>query len=413
MITSLFFRTSLLAISVSLVACGGGSGGSSNNDQSPDSADNSTDTPSAGDQNTDNSDTGNALSDSTWSAGNDRILGIGFNGNSDTPEVTMMKAAPVSGQDGDVFSIRSATYPATELSEIKSIDNLMDRRDFQDMDIMSYNNESYVVACQDGSDTTGYTSAVSLHIFKTSDTSKVAEIDLIGSNFEARECAELSAQFTQGTSDAMGAKVFYAGATQQTSGPSPLTRNDRVLEITLTIDTSLDMDASGAVMMDSLASLATASFGDKISGVTSWGARVYYTAYSGSSGLNFLAFKNTLASGSNPITVSSSANDPFVPGVAQQMLVKDMFVIPGEQATDFDHIYIVSDSYASGIVVAGYRPDVDLKQAMALSQDAAVENCSDVVTGVSDQGVGQKLWCHDATDSGNIIEVYSPVQPGN
>ncbi len=413
MITSLFFRASLLAISVSLVACGGGSGGSSNNDQSPDSADNSTDNPSAEDQNTDNSDTKNALSDSTWSAGNDRILGIGFNGNSDTPEITMMKAAPVSGQLGDVFSIRSVTYPNTELSEIKSIDNGADRRHFQDMDIMSNSGESYVVACQDGSDTSGYTSAVSLHIYKTADTSKVAEIDLIGSNFEARKCAGISAQFTQGTSDAMGARVFYAGATQQTSGPSPLTRNDRVLGVSLTIDTTLDVNAPGAVVMDSLTSLVTASFGDQITGVTSWNTRVYYTAYDDSLDFNILAFNNSSVSGSSAVVVSTLPSATFVPNVAQQMLVKDMFVVPGTLVTDFDTIYLVSDSGAPGIVAALYRPDLELTQAMTLSEDSGVQNCSDVITGVANRGVGQKLWCHDATDSGNIIEVYSPVHPGN
>ena len=171
---SFIFRAGILAFSVSLVACGGGSGGSSNTAQEP-----SDNTPSDNTDNTDNTDTPVVLSDTTWSAGTDRVLGRGFNGNSRCSEISMRKGAPVSGQDGDVFSIRSVTYPATELSEIKNIDNPTDSRDFQDMDVISHNNESYVVACQDGSDTTGYTSAVSLHIFKVSDTAKVAEFDLI------------------------------------------------------------------------------------------------------------------------------------------------------------------------------------------------------------------------------------------
>lgn len=412
MTTSLFSRASLLAITVSLMACGGGSGGSSSDDQGSDSADNSTDNPSGGDQNTDNTDTQIVLSDTTWSAGNDRILGIGFNGNSDTPEITMMKAAPVSGQIGDVFSIRSATYPATELSEIKNIDNLTDSRDFQDLDIMSYNNESYVVACQDGSDT-GTVSAASLHIFKTSDTAKVAEVDLVDGSVEARECSGISAEFTQGTNEAMGAVVYYAGATMTTSG-SPQYRYARVMKVELTIDTTANVDATDAVVLDDISTVTRASeVDDFMSGVTGFGDHVYYTYYDDSEETNNLVYAN---SGSSPVTVRNvdwSANDPFVTGVAQQMLVKDMFVIPGETTTDFDHIYMVSDSAASGIVVAGYRRDMNLKQAMMLSSDTSVQNCSDVITGISDQGVGQKLWCHDATDSGNIIEVYSPVHPGN
>ena len=401
--TSLIFRTSLLAFSVSLVACGGGSGGSSNTAQEP-----SDNTPS---DNTDNTDTPVVLSDTTWSAGTDRVLGLGFNGNSDTPEITMMKAAPVSGQDGDVFSIRSVTYPATELSEIKNIDNLTDRRDFQDMDVISHNNESYVVACQDGSDTTGYTSAVSLHIFKVSDTGKVAELDLIDGSIEARECSGISAEFTQGTNEAMGATVYYGGDTMTTSG-SPQYRYPRIMKVEITIDTTVDVDATDAVVMDSLTTVVRGDINDHISGVTGFGDHVYYAQYDDSEGTNNLGYANSASSPATVRNVDWSANDPFVTGVAQQMLVKDMFVIPGTTTTDFDHIYMVSDSDASGIVVAGYRRDMNLKQPMALSDDAATENCSDVLIGVSDQGIGQKLWCHDATDSGNIIEVYSPVHPG-
>ena len=405
---SFIFRAGILAFSVSLVACGGGSGGSSNTAQEP-----SDNTPSDNTDNTDNTDTPVVLSDTTWSAGTDRVLGLGFNGNSETPEITMMKGAPVSGQDGDVFSIRSVTYPATELSEIKNIDNPTDSRDFQDMDVISHNNESYVVACQDGSDTPGYTSAVSLHIYKTSDTSKVAEIDLVDGSVEARECSEISAGFTQGTNDAMGAVVYYAGATMTTSGSAQY-RYARVMKVEFTIDTTADVDATDAVVMDDISTVTRASeVEDFMSGVTGFGDHVYYTYYDDSEETNNLVYAN---SGSSPATVRNvdwSANDPFVTGVAQQMLVKDMFVVPGEATTDFDHIYMVSDSDASGIVVAGYRRDMNLKQAMTLSSDTLVQNCSDVITGVSDQGIGQKLWCHDATDSGNIIEVYSPVHPGS
>ena len=406
---SFIFRAGLLAFSISLVACGGGSGGSSSNDQNSD--DNSaTDTPSTDDQNTD---TQFVLSDTTWSAGTDRILGLGFSGDADTPEITMMKAAPVTGQDGDVFSIRSVTYPATELSEIKNIDNLTDRRDFQDMDVISHNNESYVVACQDGSDTTGYTSAVSLHIFKASDTTKVVEVDLVDGSVEARECSEISAGFTQGTNDAMGAVVYYAGATMTTSGSAQY-RYPRIMKVELTIDTTTDVDATDAVVMDDISTVVRASeVNDLMSGVTGFGDHVYYTYYDHSEETNNLVYANSASSPATVRNVDWSANDPFVTGVAQQMLVKDMFVVPGEATTDFDHIYMVSDSAASGIVVAGYRRDMNLKQAMTLSSDTSVQNCSDVITGVSDQGTGQKLWCHDATDSGNIIEVYSPVHPGS
>lgn len=412
MTTSLFSRASLLAITVSLMACGGGSGGSSSDDQGSDSADNSTDNPSAGDQNTDNTDTQIVLSDTTWSAGNDRILGMGFNGDSESPELTIMKGTPVSGQDGDIFSIRSVTYPSTELSEIKSIDNQADRRDFQDMDVMSYNDESYVVACQDGSDTTGYTSAVSLHIFKVSDTAKVAEFDLIDGSIEARECSGISAEFTQGVDDAMGVVVYYAGDTMTTSG-SPQLRYPRIMKVELTIDTTANVDATGAVVMDGISTVVRGDIADSMSGVTGFGDHVYYTIYDDSEGTNNLVYANSASSPATVRNVDWSANDPFATGVAQQMLVKDMFVIPGETTTDFDHIYMVSDSATSGIVVAGYRRDMNLKQAMTLAQDTSVQNCSDVITGISDEGVGQKLWCHDATDSGNIIEVYSPVHPGN
>ena len=409
MTTSIFFRTSLLAITVSLVACGGGSDGSSSNDQN--TADNSSaDNSAAGDQNTDNTDTQIVLSDTSWSAGTDRVLGLGFDGNSDTPEITMMKAAPVTDQDGDVFSIRSVTYPATELSEIKNIDNLTDRRHFQDMDVISHNNESYVVACQDGSDTTGYTSAVSLHIFKASDTTKVVEVDLVDGGVEARECSGISAEFTQGTNEAMGVTVYYAGDTMTTSG-SPLYRYPRIMKVELTIDTTVDVDATDAVVMDSLTTVVRGDINDHIPGVTGFGDHVYYAQYDDSEGTNNLGYANSASSPATVRTVDWSANDPFVTGVAQEMLVKDMFLVPGEASTDFDHIYMVSDSAASGIVVAGYRRDMNLKQAMTLSSDTSVQNCSDVVTGVSDQGIGQKLWCHDATDSGKIIEVYSPVHP--
>lgn len=412
MTTSLFSRASLLAITVSLMACGGGSGGSSSDDQGSDSADNSTDNPSGGDQNTDNTDTQIVLSDTTWSAGNDRILGMGFNGDSESPELTIMKGTPDSGQHGDIFSIRSVTYPSTELSEIKSIDNGNDRRHFQDIDVMSYNDESYVVACQDGSDTTGYTSAVSLHIFKVSDTAKVAEFDLIDGSIEARECSGISAEFTQGVDDAMGAVVYYAGDTMTTSG-SPQLRYPRIMKVELTIDTTANVDATSAVVMDGISTVVRDDIADSMLGVTGFGDHVYYTLYDDSEGTNNLLYANSASSPVTPRNVDWSANDPFATGVAQQMLVKDMFVVPGETTTDFDHIYMVSDSATSGIVVAGYRRDMNLKQAMTLAQDTSVKNCSDVITGISDEGVGQKLWCHDATDSGNIIEVYSPVHPGN
>lgn len=410
----------LFLTSVSLTGCGGGGSGSDstqydvtdNANDNPANDDNSTDGDnSTDDQSGDNEeDSPVILADTTWSAGADRILGVGFNGDSSTPEITMMKGTPVLEQDGDIFSIRSATYPNTELSEIKSIDNLMDRRDFQDIEIMVHNNESYVVACQDGSDTTGFTSAASLHIFKVSDPAKVAERDLITGNFEARECSGISAEFTQGTNDAMSAVVYYAGDTMQTSG-SPLIRYARILKAALTIDTTVDVDAGGAVVMNSLDTIVRGDVVDEFMGVASFGDHVYYAYYDDSEGTNNLGYANT---GVSPVTtrnVSFSASDPFVTGVAQQMLVKDMFVVPGQTTTDFDHIYMVSDSDASGVVVAGFRRDINVKRSMILSTDTATEHCSDVITGVSDQGVGQKLWCHDATDGGNIMEASSPVYP--
>lgn len=417
------FQYTLLAISISLTACGGGGGSSSGSDEelveNPSSDENPTDNQNdanddtndeANDQSSDNSDSPVILSDTTWNAGVDLFIGIGFDGNSETPEITMMKAAPVSAQDGDVFSIRSVTYPDTEFTEIKNIDNGMDRRDFQDMDILSHNDESYVVACQDGSDTTGFTSAVSLHIFKATDTSKVVEFDLIDGNIEARECSGISAEFTQGASDSMEAVIYYAGDTMTTSG-SPLYRYPRIMKVEFTIDTTIDVDATDAVVMDSISTVVRGDINDSMSGVVGFGDHVYYAYYDDSEGTNNLGYANSSSSPAITRNVDWSANDPFVPSVAQQMLVKDMFVIPGTSSTDFDYIYIVSDFDTSGIVVAGYRRDMNLKQAMKLSDDTATENCSDVLTGVSDQGPGNRLWCHDATDNGKVNELSSPVYP--
>ncbi len=91
------------------------------------------------------------------------------------------------------------------------------------------------------------------------------------------------------------------------------------------------------------------------------------------------------------------------------MYVEDMFMIPGTLSTDSDTIYMVSDSGAPGIVTAAYRTDIGTSTHMALSTNSNTENCSDVIAGVANNGVGAKMWCYDSTEAGKIVEITSPV----
>lgn len=390
---------SILMLSAGLVACGGGS--SSSDDTNSGDQSSGDGQSSGGDQSS-----LSTLTDTSWSAGDDRILGIGYSGSATTPVITTLKGTPVDTQSGDLFSVRSVTYPATELAEIKSIDNLNDIADFQDLAVM----DGYVIACQDGANVTGYEKAASLHIFKATDTSKTKKIDIeVGGDFQTRACASISAAFTQGTSDAMAAEVFMVGQTYiELSGSSYQTR-DTLTEIQLTFDTTKDVDATDAIVVDSIERKFTADFSDALLGVTHWSYKMYFFQYDDSEGTNILKYLNTAPASSTPAVVHETAYDAFASNTAQSMYVKDMFMIPGTLTTDFDTIYMVSDSDAPGVVTAAYRTDIAASTNMALSTDSNTENCSDVITGVANNGVGAKMWCYDSTDAGKIIEITSPV----
>lgn len=387
---------SILMLSAGLAACGGsGSGRSASDNGSTGSGNGST---GSGGLTT--------LTDTSWSAGSDRILGIGYSGNATNPVITTLKGTPVTGQDGDLFSFRSVTYPATELAEIKSIDNIDDRTHFQDLEVM----DDYVIACQDGANTTGWEKAASLHIFKTTDINKTKKIDIeVASDFQTRACASISAAFTQGTSTAMAAKVFMVGQTNIDLGGGSSETKDTLTQIDLTFDTTKDVDATDAIVVDSIEEKYTADFNDELLGVTHWSNKLYFFQYDDSEGTNILKFLNTALLPSTAVTVHETANDAFASNVAQSMFVKDMFMIPGTLSTDSDTIYMVSDSDAPGVVTAGYRSDIGASNYMALSIDTNTQNCSDVITGIANNGVGAKMWCYDSTDAGKIIEIASPV----
>tara|TARA_B100001059_G_C17806139_1_gene569256 strand:- start:867 stop:2060 length:1194 start_codon:yes stop_codon:yes gene_type:complete len=389
---------SILLLSACLAACGGGSSSGGN--------ESSVDDQGTGDQGTGDQSSLTTLTDTSWSAGSDRILGIGYSGSATTPMITTLKGTPVDAQDGDLFSFRSVTYPATELAEIKSIDNLNDIADFQDLAVM----DGYVIACQDGASVTGYEKAASLHIFKATDTSKTEKIDIeVGGDFQTRACASISAAFTQGTSDAMAAKVFMVGLTYIDLGGGSYQTRDTLTEIQLTFDTTKDVDATDAIVVDSIERKFTADFNDALHGVTHWAHKLYFFQYDDSEGTNILKYLNTAPASSTPVVVHETANDAFASNTAQSMFVKDMFMIPGTLSTDSDTIYMVSDSGAPGVVTAAYRTDIGTSRSMALSTNTNTQNCSDVITGVANNGVGAKMWCYDSTDAGKIIEIASPV----
>lgn len=401
--------TSSILVSIfaaSLSACGGSSSSSETQDSSNPSSE--TQDPSNPSSNTGN-DNNATLIDTTWSAGNDRMLGLAFTGSNDAPTITMLKGTPKAGQDGDIFSVRTSTSANNELSEIKNIDNLNDRADLQDLEVITANGSDYVIACQDGANTSGYEKSASLHIFKLSDPAKLKKIDVeLINDFEMRACNSISASFGQGTSTAMEAKVFMVGQSW-IELPSGSETRESLAKVSLTIDTEKAVDEANAIEVDAISLEHKEYYSDAISSVTSWNSHVYFTVFDDSEGTNILKYMNTALTSPTVEVVDETVYDPFVSGAAQSMIVKDMFMIPATSATDYDTIYLVSSSSEPGIVVARYRRDVKLSDAMSLSTDSGTINCSDVITGVANQGVGQKLWCHDATDAGKIIETLSPV----
>ncbi|EAT12250.1 hypothetical protein HF888_14410 [Bermanella marisrubri] len=392
--------TSSILVSIfaaSLSACGGSSSSSETQDPS---------NPSSNTGNDNNA----TLIDTTWSAGNDRMLGLAFTGSNDAPTITMLKGTPKAGQDGDIFSVRTSTSANNELSEIKNIDNLNDRTDLQDLEVITANGSDYAIACQDGANTSGYEKSASLHIFKLSDPAKLKKIDVeLINDFEMRACNSISASFGQGTSTAMEAKVFMVGQSWIELPSGGGENRESLAKVLLTIDTEKAVDEVNAIDVDAISLEHKEYYSDAISSVTSWNSHVYFTVFDDSEGTNILKYMNTALTSPTVEVVDETVYDPFVSGTAQSMIVKDMFMIPATSATDYDTIYLVSSSSESGIVVARYRRDLKLSDAMSLSTDSGTINCSDVITGVANQGVGQKLWCHDATDAGKIIETLSPV----
>ncbi len=158
--------------------------------------------------------------------------------------------------------------------------------DFQDLAVM----DGYVIACQDGASVTGYEKAASLHIFKATDTSKTEKIDIeVTDDFQIRACASISAAFTQGTSDAMAAKVFMVGQTYIDLGGVFSGTRDTLTEIELTFDTTKDVDAKDAIDVDSSAKIYTADFSDALLGVTHWSHKLYFFQYDDSEGTNNLS----------------------------------------------------------------------------------------------------------------------------
>ena len=109
------------------------------------------------------------------------------------------------------------------------------------------------------------------------------------------------------------------------------------------------------------------------------------------------------------MVVSQSVNDVFV-GVAQQMNIKDMTLVQG--VTNHDLIYLVSDSDAPGIAIAGYRPFVNVPaRTLTTTSDTLAQRCSDAITANPANGYGQKMWCYDSTEAGKVIELPAPVYP--
>ncbi|EAR09186.1 hypothetical protein [Reinekea blandensis] len=354
------------------------------------------------------------LTDDTWSAGQDRILGLNFSGTATTPVLSMMKGAPVSGQDGDLFTLRTVTYPDTTFSDLRVIDNANDRQDYQDFDIITANAKDYVIACQDGNNTVGYAQPVKLQIWQADAPSDIKTIKLEDANgaFTLRDCNALDAQFTQGTSEAMAAQVFVVGYSEPTGGGFG---GDRLVRVDLTVDTTKTI-AAGAVTA-STGTDDTAANGlyfvddnfDRLDAVAVHRTAIYLTQFDDSTGANQLYFLNPAAANPTATLVSESTTDVFA-NAEQAQWVEDMVVVPG--ISDHDKIYLVSSSSAPGVAIAGYRPYVNNvpAQPLALSTDTLAERCSDVIAAVANAGSGQLMWCYDSTDAGKIIQLQVPFE---
>lgn len=403
------FASLIIASTLGLTACGGGSGGSSPHQQQPGD---STDGDNNGNTNTDG-DSPIVLQDSSWSAGQDRILGLSYGGTKDTPIISMLKAKPVDAQDGDEFSFQSVTYPQTSFSEIHNIDNLNDRQDYQEFDIITTNGTDYVIACQDGNNTIGYSQPTKLHIWESTNPDDFESLLLVDTNntFEMRDCNSLDAHFTQGTSTAMAAQVYITGhSVPVNAGYS----GDRLVKVQLEFDTSKTIDQGALSVSTGTAraaaqSLYRADSNDSLDAVAAYGNNIYFFAYEDDDAYNTVYYMNTAAANPSPVIVTQSVNDVFV-GVAQQMYIEDMTVVQG--INDHDLIYLVSDSDAPGIAVAGYRPFVNVPaRTLAKTSDTLAQRCSDAITANPANGYGQKMWCYDSTEAGKVIELQAPLYP--
>ncbi|MFC3681426.1 hypothetical protein [Bacterioplanoides pacificum] len=381
---------------ITLSACGGSSGSGDNSTRDDDSA-------AGGSSPT-------LLTDNSWSAGQDRILGLSYGGTKDKPIISMLKAKPVTGQDGDAFSFQSVIYPQTEFNETHAIDNLNDRQDYQEFDII----DGYVIACQDGNNSTGYEQATKLHIWQRDTPDKVATLQLrdIGNNFVLRDCNSLDAHFTQGNSTAMAAQVYVVGYSEPVGTGYG---GDRLVRVEMTIDTTKAIIDDGAISFSSgskqaaAQSLYQANPGDSLDAVAAHWNDVYFFRYDDNDAYNSLYYLNAAPNNSTPVVVSQSVNDVFA-GMDQRMSVKDMTLVKG--VNNHDLIYLVSDDDVPGIAVAGYRPFVNVPALeLAKTSDTLAQRCSDAITANPKNGRGQKMWCYDSTDAGKIIELPAPVYP--
>jgi len=396
--------TAIAASTLALTACGGDSGSGSSN-PTDNSGNNPGDNNQGGDPVT--------LTDTSWSAGQDRILGLSYGGTKDTPIISLLKGKPVSAQDGDEFSFQSLTYPQTSFSEIRNIDNLNDSQDYQKFDIISANGKDYVIACQDGNNSTGYEQPTKLHIWESTVPTEVATLQLrdINSSFVMRGCNSLDAHFTQGSSSAMAAQIYVAGYSEPVSAGFG---GDRLVKVEIMVDTTTTID-NEAISLSSGGKEAAAqnvyqaNAQDSLDAVAAYGNNVYLFAYEDNDAYNTLYYMNAATVSPTPVVVSQSVNDVFAE-VAQQMTVKDMALVRG--VNNHDLIYLVSDSDAPGIAVAGYRPFVNVPpRTLTTTSDTLAQRCSDAITANPANGYGQKMWCYDSTDAGKIIELQAPVYP--